>query len=236
MAAQASINSRHVVRWSGPFIGADALSSMCPSIESIHSVVYHRWTMDSLRWKDLQDLVAGDDPQAVAVRLSQEADQRAREAEGLRAFSTAIRAFFPEDVAQEAPTSSGSGQDSNDTGQDVDSGSLPDQQPRGAVIDTIRAIMRAGGTWTPKALLAEMESRNVVPNSKTPIRSVESAVNRLWREQNAIKRVGKAQYVWAEDAPGSPSLETLGDHVDSIGTSITAMNDLPASESGEAKE
>lgn len=191
--------------------------------------------MESLAWTDvLKEMVAsGDDPLAAAARFTREADQREREADALRNLSVAIQELVPAKSTGQQPVATDEGKEGSTANGGPPSAVV--QQPRGAVIDTIRAIMRAGGTWTPKALLAEMEKRNVVPNSKTPIRSVESAVNRLWRGQNAIKRVGTAQYVWAEGHPASPSLETLGEYADPIGTSIAAMKDLPASES-EAKE
>jgi hypothetical protein len=185
--------------------------------------------MASLKWADVLDqlLQSGDDPRAVAARFSREADQREREADALRSLALAIRELAPAPIpTEESP-------------EIPPTGGLPDSRiwiPRkSSLVDTIRAVMRTGGVWTPKDLLGELEKRDATPRSKTPIRSVEAAVNRLWREQGEIERVGRGEYVWAEGPPASPSLEDLSAHADSIGTSIEALKKLHASES-EAKD
>src|ERR1700743_675763 len=98
--------------------------------------------MENLSWKDILEALisTGDNPAAAAERLSQEAELREREAQGLRKFSTAIEELVPKQTPAAAPSPIQPAVASPESNGDVTNG----QPPRGAVIDTIRAIMRTG--------------------------------------------------------------------------------------------
>lgn len=142
-----------------------------------------------------------NDPVAAIKRLEREADDREREAEALRGLVNTIR-LLPE----AADFSASSERATPPPVEPVRNGSA-EPVPKG--IDAVRRVMRAGGVYTAKDMLAELTKRGWEPKeAKHPLPTVEAAMNRLYRVKGELERVGRGEYTY-KGFPASPSLEDL---------------------------
>lgn len=163
---------------------------------------------------------SADNPQAVIDNFEQEAKLREfkanrelAEARAFRQMIAAIQALRGDAPDQEPETPSErepgtiSTNDTAPPGQEIGrTFSTPD---RPAGIDAIRRVMREGGVWNAKALLAELERRGWEPkNAKHPRAATEAALNRLWKVKGEVERVGRGQYTY-KGFPGTPTLEAF---------------------------
>jgi hypothetical protein len=147
------------------------------------------------------------DPRKAVKKLELEADEAEREAEALRGIANTIRLVPADGIEISTPLApgeaEGAGQSSQLPGEDRRRDSVP------GGIDAVRRVMREGGVWTAKAMLAELTKRGWEPKeAKHPLPTVEAAMNRLYRVKNEIERVGRGEYTY-KGFPGSPTLETL---------------------------
>lgn len=75
--------------------------------------------------------------------------------------------------------------------------------PQGA--EAVRQVMRGGGIWTARELLAELERRGWEPrNAKRPLAATEAAIGRLFRTKKELDRVGRGEYAY-KGWPGLPT-------------------------------
>lgn len=59
----------------------------------------------------------------------------------------------------------------------------------------VREVMRTGGVWTAGQVHDELQRRGwVSPEAQHPMRATEAAINRLWRKNGEVERVGRGQY------------------------------------------
>lgn len=143
-----------------------------------------------------------NDPVAAVNRLESKAEGKEAEAELLRSIARTIRML---EVRQTSPV-----------GQRVvfapSPATSPDPSSEDAVpkgIDAVRRVMREGGVWTAKSMLAELTKRGWEPKTaKHPLPTVEAAINRLFRVKDEIERVGRGEYSY-KGFPASPTLETM---------------------------
>jgi len=147
------------------------------------------------------------DPRKAVKKLEQEADVAEREAEALRGIANTIRLVPPTEAETAVPLSPGDAEGAGQPSQLPDEDRRRDSVPGG--IDAVRRVMREGGVWTAKAMLAELMKRGWEPKeAKHPLPTVEAAMSRLYRVKGEIERVGRGEYTY-KGFPGSPTLETL---------------------------
>jgi hypothetical protein len=141
-----------------------------------------------------------NDPAAAIKKVEQEADDREREAAALRGLAKTIRLLPDVDLPEPEPaTPEPAPASPPDNGRDA--------VPQG--IDAVRRVMREGGVWNAKDMLAELTRRGWEPKgAKHPVPTVEAAMNRLFRVKGEIERVGRGEYTY-KGFPGTPTLETL---------------------------
>jgi len=141
-----------------------------------------------------------NDPDAAIRKLASEADEREAEAEALRGVAQAIRLLTG--GVTNAPDPRREAVDS--ARQRLDDKMDP---PQG--MEAVRRVMKAGGVWTGRTMLEELQKRGWEPKkAKHPQATVEAAMDRLFRVKKEIERVGRGEYTY-KGFPASPSLETL---------------------------
>lgn len=133
------------------------------------------------------------DPRGAVARLIRSAALRETEAETLRQVAKRVQLRDPEGTGGDLP---------------MERAEVPTSKqatPQG--IDAVRRVMREGGVWSPKEMLAELTRRGWEPKqAQHPLPTVEAAINRLFRVKGEIERVGRGEYTY-KGFPGTPSLE-----------------------------
>jgi hypothetical protein len=123
-----------------------------------------------------------ESPESAIADVETQALAREREASKLAAQAKALR-----DIANGIRTLSGQPVSTSPASNGVE------LRPEG--MEAVRRIMKEGGVWNAKQLLAEMEKRGwESKGSENPIRPTEAAISRLWRVKKEIERVGRGQY------------------------------------------
>jgi hypothetical protein len=141
-----------------------------------------------------------NNPVAAVRRLESKAEGKEAEAELLRSIARTIRML----EVRQTPSEGHRVISSHAT---LPVPSNEDAVPKG--IDAVRRVMREGGVWTAKTMLAELTKRGWEPKTaKHPLPTVEAAINRLFRVKDEIERVGRGEYSY-KGFPASPSMETL---------------------------